>query len=295
MTTPAIGGLAPWFGSKRTLAPRVVAELGKHCSYWEPFCGSAAVLFAKPISPMEVINDLHGDLINLARVVASDKSPELYGLASRVLMHTDSFSEAKARVFAEPIEPAAESTQVDYAHVGRALDFLVMSWQGRNGSSGTQQSNQTVARRFTHNGGSGGMRWRSAVESIPAWHERLRAVQILRMDAIEMLTRIGDQDKSVIYADPPYIAKGSKYLFDFESSDHQRLADALRRFTRTRVIVSYYEHPRLTELYPGWTVVPVPITKALVNQGKRDAKGDIVKAPEILIINGPSYTLEAAA
>ena len=37
-----IKALAPWFGGKRTLAPRIVAELGPHRAYWEPFCGSLA-------------------------------------------------------------------------------------------------------------------------------------------------------------------------------------------------------------------------------------------------------------
>lgn len=42
-----IRAIAPWFGGKRTLAEEIVRELGKHTQYFEPFCGSAAVLFAK--------------------------------------------------------------------------------------------------------------------------------------------------------------------------------------------------------------------------------------------------------
>lgn len=41
---PAIGAVAPWFGGKRTLAPRIVEALGPHKAYVEPFCGSCAVL-----------------------------------------------------------------------------------------------------------------------------------------------------------------------------------------------------------------------------------------------------------
>ncbi len=57
----------PWAGAKRKLAPWIVAELGRHRSYWEPFCGSMAVLMAKPVASHENVNDLHGDLINLLR------------------------------------------------------------------------------------------------------------------------------------------------------------------------------------------------------------------------------------
>ena len=65
----AIGALVPYFGAKRTLAPAIVEELGPHVAYWEICCGSMAVLFAKEPSRTEVVNDLHGDLVNLARVV----------------------------------------------------------------------------------------------------------------------------------------------------------------------------------------------------------------------------------
>src|SRR5262249_40820765 len=82
-----ITALAPWFGSKRTLAPRIVETLGPHKAYWEPFCGSMAVLLAKEPATMETVNDLHGDLINLARVVQSEPSAvELYGRLARTFM-----------------------------------------------------------------------------------------------------------------------------------------------------------------------------------------------------------------
>lgn len=36
--------------------------------------------------------------------------------------------------------------------------------------------------------------------------------------------------------------------------DHARLAKELLRFKRARVVVSYYDDPRLAELYPDWTI-----------------------------------------
>lgn len=69
-----IKAIAPWFGGKRTMAPAIVTELGKHSQYFEPFCGSMAVLFAKKPSQKETVNDLHGDLINLARVLQQEQT-----------------------------------------------------------------------------------------------------------------------------------------------------------------------------------------------------------------------------
>lgn len=110
---------------------------------------------------------------------------------------------------------------------------------------------------------------------------------------MEVLSNIEDATHVSIYCDPPYLVKSDKYVHDFKAEDHRRLANLLMRFTKTRVVVSYYDHPDLAGLYPGWTVVHCPTTKALVNQGMRDQQGGQV-APEVLLINGPSLTDESA-
>lgn len=280
-----IGSLAPWFGAKRFLAPEIVSALGSHRAYWEPFCGSMAVLLAKAIVPMETVNDLHGDLINLARVLKDeDLALDLYGRAARVVFHEDLFHEA-----AERIRVPFGSDGPD---VSRAEDFLTISWFGRNGTIGTKQYNHNFCVRYTSNGGHAAKRWASAVASIPAWHGRLRNVTILNRDAFEVLARIEDREGTVIYADPPYLVKGASYVHDFEDVDHLRLAEALVRFRSTRVVVSYYDAPQLRDLYPGWRVERFDVTKSLANQGNRDQEG-ATKAPEVLLVNatGPTAPL----
>jgi len=289
----SIRALAPWFGGKRTLAPTIVEELGSHVAYWEPFCGSMAVLFAKPRSHMETVNDLHGDLINLAHVLASDWHRELHERLNRTLMADALFVESKERLAASWI-PAASLEGIEAAHCERAYWYMVNSWMGRNGTSGTTHTNITIATRYTSNGGSGGFRWRSAVDSVPAWHERLQNVHIKCVDGVELVDRIEDSVDSAIYVDPPYLEKGTKYLHDFEAADHRKLAEALRSKRETRIVVSYYDHPELENLYPGWTKRPVAFAKSLINSGRRGERGKVSKvvAPEVLLINGPSFALE---
>lgn len=277
-----ITSLAPWFGGKRNLAPRIVAELGKHAAYWEPFCGSMAVLLAKPPCAMETVNDLHGDLINMARVVRDpDNGPRLYRRLRRVMMAKPLHTEA-----AEVIRKNISSNDDP---VDRAEAYFVGSWMGRNGVSGTRGYNFGYCIRYTKNGGHAATRFAGAVASIPAWRRRLRAVNILSEDAFGLLERIEDAHSVAIYADPPYMEKNAKYVHDFDSSDHDRLAKALSRFKKTRVIVSYYQHNRLAELYPGWTQVSINVSKAMASQGKRDATND-VRSVEVLLINGPCFT-----
>ncbi len=63
-------------------------------------------------------------------------------------------------------------------------------------------------------------------------------------------------------------------------------AAALQRFNLTRVVVSYYEHPDLEDLYPGpgWRKLEVTTTKAMVSSGRRDTGGR-EDAPEVLLVN----------
>ena len=279
-----IKALAPWFGGKRTLAPRIVAELGKHSAYWEPFCGSMSILMAKPESGHETVNDLHGELINLARVIQDPVAgAQLYRRLRRVLMDEQIREEMQA--------------QTGGSIVDRAVRYFVSSWMGRNGFSGTTGCDQSsFAVRWTPTGGHGGQRFASAVESIPAWRRRMRRTVILNRDAFEILDKIDDHPQVAIYCDPPYLEKEAAYTHDFSRTDggmfpddHTRLAASLARFVKARVVVSYYAHERLAELYPArWTHIDCTMTKGIHNAGKRGSESR--KAPEVLIVNGPSYT-----
>lgn len=288
MTRPAakrgaMTALAPWFGSKRTLAARIVRELGPHRSYWEPFCGSMAVLLAKPPASAETANDLHGDLVNLARVVRDeDLSGRLHWKLRRTIPAEPLFREAIARVRSEPAPAAADGPSVD-----RAYAYFVASWTGMNGVAGTKSTNTNFARRFSTSGGAPAVRFASAVESLPWWHERLRNVMVLSACGLDLCEKVRDQPGTVLYADPPYLVKGAKYVHDFAAVDHDRLAAALGRFNVARVVVSYYEHPELDRLYPRgrWHRIPLAAAKGLVNVGTR--VNGRVDAPEVLLVNGP--------
>jgi DNA adenine methylase len=62
-----IGPLS-YIGGKRTLANRIIALFPKHTTYVEAFAGGAQVLFHKEPSPVEVLNDLDGEIVNFFRV-----------------------------------------------------------------------------------------------------------------------------------------------------------------------------------------------------------------------------------
>lgn len=278
---PSIKSLLPWYGSKRTLAPRIVKELGKHRAYVEPFAGSMAVLIEKPRVSVEIVNDLHADLINLARVIRNPiLGPIFYRRVRRWSLHAGVIDDAKS-ILKTATDP-----------VDRAVAYFAMSWLGLNGYSGTEKEFQNVntAVRYTLLGGGDPVtRFKSAIAAAYWIGKRLRHVDIRSEDAIALCERIKDVPGQCFYVDPPYLEKGARYLHDFASSDHARLARALCRFKATRIVVSYYDSPDLDSLYPGWTKVDCSMVKSLVSQGRRDSKHSAI-APEVLLINGESYT-----
>lgn len=290
-----ITAISPWFGSKRTLAPTIVHQLGRHSYFLDCPCGSLSVLLAKDPSEHETAVDLHGALTNLAWVVQSeDLAAQLFNRLQRVM-----YSDAVYRLSKSWLERFEGHYQGDEFPPDPDLDwayhYFIASWMGRNGVAGTERVNYQLAVRWTKGGGSGPLRFRNAVDSIPAWCERLRNILILRKDCFEVLGKVQDDTGVAIYSDPPYlpgtVAGNSKYLHDFTAADHRRLAELLCRFKKARVVVSYYDDPELDRLYPGWTKIDCSRHKHLHVQNKRGSKRK--EAPEILLVNGPAYPEES--
>lgn len=59
-------------GSKWSIADWIIRFFPEHHSYLEPFFGSGAVLFNKPRSHIETVNDLDGNVVNLFECIQKD-------------------------------------------------------------------------------------------------------------------------------------------------------------------------------------------------------------------------------
>jgi DNA adenine methylase len=246
------------------------------------------------------VNDAHGDLINLALVLQDAKwGSWLYRKLRRTLVHEELHKISRVQTM-DPRTwmPLRVRPDVGEDDAKRAYWWFVNCWLGRNGVIGTKGYNQHFCARYTANGGIQGVRFAAAVDSIPAWRRRLRQVTILGpRDGFELLERIEDQEGVAIYCDPPYLPQtrgtnhgSARYVHDFEPEDHERLAQLLRRFQRARVVVSYYDHPSLSELYPSWSMQRIEVSKGLSVQGRRGSKD--VRVTEVLIVNGPLIGLD---
>lgn len=64
-----------YYGGKWRLSPWIISHFPSHECYVEPFGGGASVLLNKPRSPLEIYNDLNGQVVNFFAVLReqSDK------------------------------------------------------------------------------------------------------------------------------------------------------------------------------------------------------------------------------
>lgn len=93
-----------YYGGKQQMARHIVPLLPVHNLYCEPFCGGAAIFFAKERSNVEVFNDTNREQINFYQVVKNEfgllereiqislHSRDLHRKASVIYNHPDMFT-----------------------------------------------------------------------------------------------------------------------------------------------------------------------------------------------------------
>lgn len=285
-----LGGILPYHGAKREMAPQIVSHFGQHDQYFEIFAGSLSVLFGKEPCRHEIVSEKNPDVANLIRCLSNDNyAMFLWGMASSALVSESQFADAAARL-SKPLV-LRDGQDVDEL---RACDFLLVSWQGPSGLAGTTRKPRFAVRNTT-SGGTVAARWRSVADSIPEWHERLRNVEFRCKDAFELIAACPDREGTVLYSDSPYHREsrtGGDYAFDFdkpmvvdgkERCQHEVLAESLARFKKTKVVVSHMSGPIIDALYSSWRKVPIKATKKM----KHTTGGtqDQVDAGEVVFIN----------
>lgn len=245
-----------YFGGKQTLAERITALLPDHLHYVEPYCGSLAVLLAKPASRMETVNDLDRELMTFWRVLR-DRSEDL----ERVCALTPHSRTEYADVLTA--EPTADELET-------ARRVWVRLTQGRGG----QMRRATGWRYFVDPHGSN--------LSMPGYLEAYRArlapcldrlaqVTLECRPGLEVITDYGQHDEALLYVDPPYLGDtrnwGNQYRHELrDEASHRELAAALHA-ARAAVVLSGYPSPLYDELYAGWDRVSLA---ARTNQGGTD-------------------------
>lgn len=224
-------------GSKWRIAEWIVSFFPEHHSYLEPFFGSGAVLFNKPRSNIETVNDLNGDVVNLFRWIR--ENPEK--LAQQV------FLMPYARdVYEWAYQPSKDSLE-------RAVKMLVKMQMGH----GFRMTGEKVGWKIDIQGREKAYaagQWCTLPDVIRQAAERLRGVQIENRPAVEVIRRFYFPNV-LIYADPPYLMETrcgrQQYSHEMTDADHVKLLETLRDHPGP-VLLSGYESGLYQEALSDW-------------------------------------------
>jgi DNA adenine methylase len=227
-----------WHGGKWNLAPWVIGFFPRHRCYVEPFGGAASVLIRKPRAYAEVYNDLDGDVVNLFRVLRSDRAAELV-------------EQVRLTPFAREEFAAAYGQSDDPVERARRLitrSFMGFGSNGHNRSTGFRANSNRSGTTPAHD-------WSNYPDALCMIVDRLQGIVIENRDA-KLTMAAHDGSETLHYVDPPYVfatrADLSKdYAHELTDEDHSELLTFLRSLKGT-VILSGYPHPLYDESLPDW-------------------------------------------
>jgi DNA adenine methylase len=246
-----VSTLAPWFGSNRTNAAEPGKLFGKLDWCGVPFAGGMSELLYINARGL-LVNDLHRDIINLANAVSYGAGRKwIAEQASAMPFHPDVLTSAQKWCKENPLPP--DNPAID---ASRALWYFVCVWMGRSAQSGTDDEfSGKLSARFTASGGGSNVRYRSAIKALENFGRVLKDAEFSTLDFREFLGKCHDRPKHGIYVDAPWPDDGAGYKHKFTEADQRELANMLRHFEYTRVVVRFGDHPLIHELYPDdlWT------------------------------------------
>ncbi len=222
---------AAWIGGKRHLARRICAILAAtdHAAYCEPFIGMGGVFLRRRVRPpVEVMNDVSGDVVTLFRVLQRFPEALLRELRWRPAMRAE-FDRLK------------ETADRDLLDIERAARFLYLQTLAFGGKVAGQ--NFGTDAKQPHN-----FDIRRIEKRIARLHDRLAGVVIENLDWLDFIGRY-DRPGTLFYLDPPYWGSESDYGSGlFIRGDFQRMADRLQA-AEGKFLLSINDRPEIREMF----------------------------------------------
>ncbi|WP_287601175.1 DNA adenine methylase [Thiothrix sp.] len=249
--------LAGYLGGKSRLAKRIIAAIPPHTCFVEVFCGAAWVLFRKPESDVEIINDFSSDVTNLYRVLQNHFEEFVKQFKFQIVSRAE-----WNRLNSTPPE-----TLTDIQRAARFFYLQKMSFGGK--VSGRVFGTATTARPR--------LNLIRLEEDLSAAHWRLAQVTVENLHYSDCIRRY-DRDHSFFYLDPPYYRCENDYGKGmFSREDFNLLSGQLSRI-KGKFLLSLNDTPEVREIFGGFTLETVDTSYSTGSSGPK-------KVTELLIRN----------
>ena len=208
------------------MSSKIVPLIPRHTVYVEPFCGGAAVFFAKPWPNItnrayyqEVINDHDKRLINFYQQLRDN------GQALVNALQLTLYSEHEHQIAKElDVEDKLEAARRYYVNVQQSFSNVV----------------GTGWRRSVYSDNLGAT-WANKISRLQDYLDRMASVQIACDDALKIIKQ-WDSPQTFFYCDPPYPATEQGHYSGYTLQDFQNLVNTLDK-AQGSFILSNYEQP----------------------------------------------------
>lgn len=248
-----------WVGGKSQLTSTIIPLIPEHKCYVEVFAGAAWLLFRKPPSKTEIINDINGDLVCLYRVVQNHLE-EFVRYFRWALISRGEFDRLKN---------VAPETLTDIQRSARFY-FLVKN------SFGAKITNPSFGVAATAKPRLNLLRLE---EELSEAHLRLSQVFIENRPYAQVIKQ-ADRESTFFYIDPPYWDCEDVYGKGiFGKADFTALRDQLAT-VKGKWLVSINDVPEIKALFKGFHIKRVA-TKYSLSAGQNKP------VYELLIANYP--------
>ncbi|KAA8734902.1 DNA adenine methylase [Acinetobacter qingfengensis] len=221
-----------WLGGKSQLARTIIEMMPEHQTYVEVFGGAGWVLFKKTPSPVELINDINDDLVNLYRILK---------------YHFDAFlTEFELQLFSRTIFNDLKHAKEGLTDIQRAAKFYYLL----RAAFGCQLDGTFTYSKDRSNRMRLGERLREHLQSI---HERLQNV-IVENAGYDYVIKRMDAPGTLFYLDPPYWDCENVYGKGIWSKqDFYALKETLDQI-QGKFILSLNDVPEVRELFKDYSM-----------------------------------------
>lgn len=243
--------LFPWPGGKTRLLQHLLPLLSDnpHTCYVEAFAGGAALLFAREPCRVEVLNDTHGELVRLYRVVANHLD-EFVRQFRWALTSREMFRWAKLQ---------HPDTLTDIQRAARFFYLQRLAFGGKVSSQNFGTATTSPKR----------INLLRLEEDLSAAHLRLHGVVIEQLPWQDCLTRY-DAPHTLFFLDPPYW-QTQGYGVEFGLEQYELLAERMAAM-KGKAILTINDHPEMRRLFGRFPSKAVPITYTIGGGGRQASR-----------------------
>jgi DNA adenine methylase len=226
-----MNSMIKYFGGKNGISNKLIEYFPENyleMNYIEPFCGSAAMLFRKEKSDIEIINDIDKNIYSLFKcIIDKDIFVQFKHLCDLSIYSEDLLKEYSISLKND------ELSMLD-----RAYKFFYCNRVSYSGVGNGFSTSGVIRRKMSKSVSD----YLSSIDNLFDIHNRLSSVVIHNTDAISLIKK-WDKINTFMYCDSPYANEtrtSGRYEHDFEDDDQDKYLETILSVKNAKLLISGY-------------------------------------------------------